>query len=79
MIGAGASITVDGIVEKESGITPPPPPVSVKVLIIGLVLVFVLGVVGVLLLRQAAPPEAPYGGPPAAMQEAPSADPAAGK
>jgi hypothetical protein len=34
MIGASSSITVDGIVERESGVTPPPPPVSGKTLVI---------------------------------------------
>lgn len=45
MIGAGASITLDGIVERESGETPPPPPFSMRTAVIGLVVLFALGVV----------------------------------
>lgn len=49
MIGAGALITLDGITERESGVTPPPPPVSVKALIIGFSVMFIAGVVGLIL------------------------------
>ena len=44
MIGAAALITIDGIVERESGVTPPPPPISVKALVIALIVMFLLGV-----------------------------------
>jgi hypothetical protein len=44
MIGAGALITIDGIVERESGATPPPPPISVKALVVALIVMFLLGV-----------------------------------
>jgi hypothetical protein len=44
MIGASVNITLDGIVEPQSGVTPPPPPVSVIALIITLVVMFLLGV-----------------------------------
>jgi len=46
MIGAGASIVLDAITERESGRTPPPPPVSVKTLAIALALMFVVGCIG---------------------------------
>jgi hypothetical protein len=66
MIGAGPAITVDGIVERESGVTPPPPPVSVKTLVIGLavmlVLGLVLGLVAGWLLLQVLPTAPPFGG-----------------
>ena len=44
MIGAPTSITIDGLVERESGGTPPPPAVSVKALVITLVVMIVVGV-----------------------------------
>ena len=43
MIGAAVSITLDGIVERESGVTPTPPPISVRTLAIVLLISFVLG------------------------------------
>jgi hypothetical protein len=43
MIGAPTSIMIDGMVERESGVTPPPPPISVRAMIIGLVVMFLLG------------------------------------
>jgi nicotinamide mononucleotide transporter len=46
MIGAAASILVDGIAERESGVTPPPPPVSVRTLAIVFAVMFIIGVVG---------------------------------
>jgi hypothetical protein len=55
IIGAGASIAVDAMVERESGETPPPPPVSVKTLVIGFVVMFVLGLIGLFLLLQYSP------------------------
>jgi hypothetical protein len=51
-----ADILVDGIVERESGVTPPPSPISLKALVIGLVVVFVIGVVVAILVLQFAPP-----------------------
>jgi hypothetical protein len=44
MIGAPSLITIDGISERESGVTPPPPPVSVQELVVALVVVFLIGV-----------------------------------
>jgi hypothetical protein len=55
IIGAGAAITVDGIVERESGATPPPPPISIKALVIGFVVMFVIGVVILYLVMQYVP------------------------
>ena len=56
MIGAPSSILLDGIVENESGVTPPPPPISVRAAAIGLLVMFVLGVcLAVWLLRHPAP------------------------
>ena len=60
MIGAPSSITLDGIVERESGITPQPPPISVKALVIALIVMFIIGVVLLFVLTQFAPaPPAP--------------------
>lgn len=59
MIGAGASITVDGIVERESGVTPPPPPFSMRTAIIGLFVLFALGVVILTVATCMAPSIAP--------------------
>jgi hypothetical protein len=56
MIGAPSSITLDGIVERESGVTPPPPPVSAKALAIAFIVMFVIGVVLLFVLTQFAPP-----------------------
>ena len=44
-IGAASMIAVDGIVENESGVTPPPPPISVKAIAIGLVVMFLVGLI----------------------------------
>ena len=44
-IGAPTGILIDGIVESESGRTPSPPPFSVKAAAIGLVVMFLLGLV----------------------------------
>jgi hypothetical protein len=83
MIGAAASIAVDAIVERESGVTPPPPPVSLRALIVGLVVVFLLGVVvlGVVawLMPRVLPPDLRFEGVPAAVDQAPPAEPATGK
>ena len=51
MVGAPASITIDGIVEQESGKTPPPPAVSVKAIAITLAVMLILGVVILFALR----------------------------
>jgi hypothetical protein len=45
MIGAPSSIMLDGIVEQESGVTPPPPAVSVKAVVIVLVAMFLFGLI----------------------------------
>jgi hypothetical protein len=58
MIGAAASIIVDGIAERESGVTPPPPPVSVKALVIFLVVMFLVGIVGIFLVLHFVEPHA---------------------
>lgn len=45
-LGTPAMITLDGIVERESGKTPGPPPVSLRAVVIGLVVMFIVGVIG---------------------------------
>lgn len=62
VIGAGAMIAVDGMVERESGATPPPPPFSMRALLIGLVVMFLVGIVIVVVLTQALPKAPAYGG-----------------
>ncbi len=42
-IGSPANITIDGVVERESGRTPPPPPFSLRTAAIALAVMFVLG------------------------------------
>ena len=79
IIGAASTITVDGIVERESGVTPPPPPVSVKALIIVFAVIFVLGIAGVWFLIKVTPHEAPYGGTVPRVQQALPADAPTGK
>lgn len=54
-IGAASMIAVDGIAERESGVTPPPPPISVRAIVIGLVVMFLLGVGGVAAMLTFAP------------------------
>ncbi len=44
------SVTLDGIVERESGATPTPPPFTVRTAVIALVLMFASGAVLLLLL-----------------------------
>ena len=56
MIGAASSIVVDGIVERESGVTPPPPPVKLWVLAVALVAMFILGVVLITVVFRFVPP-----------------------
>ena len=41
---------LDGITERESGVTPSPPPISVKALVIGLGVLFLVGVVIMIVL-----------------------------
>jgi hypothetical protein len=50
MIGAAASIIVDGIAERESGKTPGPPPFTLRTAIIALVAMLVIGLVGAALV-----------------------------
>lgn len=45
MIGAPSAIIVDGIVERESGTTPPPPGVALKTVAVAVGIMFVLGLV----------------------------------
>lgn len=42
-IGSPANVTLAGIVERESGVTPAPPPVSVRAVVIALVAMLVIG------------------------------------
>jgi hypothetical protein len=58
-IGAPAMITLAGITERESGVTPPPPPVSVKAMIIGLVIMLVLGLALLVTMIGTQPSNAP--------------------
>jgi len=46
IIGAASSILVDGITERESGVTPPPPPLSMRAIVVGLIVMFLVGAVG---------------------------------
>ena len=55
MVGAPVNITIDGIVEQESGVTPPPSAISVKAIVITLVVMLVLGL-AILFALQLAPP-----------------------
>jgi len=58
-IGAPTNVIIDGIVERESGVTPSPPPFSVKTAIIVLVAMMVLGLLlSLVLSRLSAPGEA---------------------
>jgi hypothetical protein len=56
MIGAPASILVDGIAEQESGKTPTPPPFSVRTAVIVLVVILVVGLIGAALVIRFMPP-----------------------
>jgi hypothetical protein len=56
MIGAPVSLTLDGIVERESGVTPDPPVVSVKAMLIVLGIMLVLGILLVTLVPILSPP-----------------------
>lgn len=56
MIGAATNMTLDGIVERESGATPPPPPISVRAVVITLVVMFLLGVALAIYVFWFAPP-----------------------
>ena len=55
LIGAASVIALDGLVERESGATPPPPPFSLKAAAIGLGVMFALGGVALVLVRCFAP------------------------
>ena len=59
MIGAPASILVDGLVERESGVTPSPWSVSVKGIVIALVVMFVLGLAVLAIALQSHPATLP--------------------
>jgi hypothetical protein len=50
-----SAITLEGYTERELGITPPPPPLSLKALVIGLVVMFLVGIVLVLVLTHFGP------------------------
>jgi hypothetical protein len=54
-IGAPTAITVDGIVERESGRTPSPWSISARAIVIILVVVFVIALIGMLLMLRFAP------------------------
>jgi len=54
-IGTPSAITLDGIAERESGITPPPPPFSMRALVIGLAVMFLVGLVVLGLLMRFGP------------------------
>lgn len=56
MIGAPVSIIIDGIVERESGVTPPPPLISVKAVVVALVVMVLLGIGILVLVTRFAPP-----------------------
>lgn len=49
-VGAASAILVDGLVENESGVTPPPPPISIRTLIIGLGVMFAIGIAVMIVL-----------------------------
>ncbi len=56
MIGAATSITLDGIVERESGATPLPPVVSVRAIIIVLVVMVIVGLAILAIVPVVSPP-----------------------
>jgi hypothetical protein len=56
MIGAPASITLDGIVERESGTTPSPPVVSVSAIIIVMVVMAIVGLAILTVVPIVSPP-----------------------
>jgi hypothetical protein len=59
IIGAGASIMVDGLVERESGATPPPPPLTIRAIVIGLVVMFLIGLTILLVMLFLQPQDPP--------------------
>jgi hypothetical protein len=54
-IGAPSEIAVDALVERESGVTPPPPPFSMRTMVIFLTVVFLVGITGLILLMAFGP------------------------
>ena len=52
MVGASSTIMLDGLVEEESGKTPPPPTISVRAVVIAVVGMLVLGLLLLLLITQ---------------------------
>jgi hypothetical protein len=56
MIGAASSITLDGIVERESGATPSPPVVSVRAIVIALVVMATVGLAILAIVPVVSPP-----------------------
>jgi len=56
MIGAPTNIILSGIVERESGETPPPSSVSVKAIVVTLIVMLALALVSMLLVVFFAPP-----------------------
>ena len=54
-VGAPSAITLDGITERESGVTPSPPPISVKAIVIGLSVMLLVGIVIMIVLMQFGP------------------------
>ncbi len=62
LIGAPAAIAIDAIVERESGVTPPPPAISVRTVAIALGLMLLIGLgINVAFMAAAAPEPIPAG------------------
>jgi hypothetical protein len=56
MIGAPTSIILDGIVERESGVTPSPPVVSVAAIVVVLVVMMIVGLAILIIVPIVSPP-----------------------
>lgn len=54
-LGAPGMIIVDGMVERESGATPPPPTITVTMVAVALGVMFLLGVVAMFLVPRLLP------------------------
>jgi hypothetical protein len=54
-VGAPSAIAIDALAERESGATPPPPPFSMRALVIGLTVVFLIGITILALLMEFGP------------------------